>query len=256
MLGRLFGKKETKKSEKFILMLLLGSVETLNISAVQQAMSELFPTVACELEPDVNPLFGKVNGIQVMAAPMGVPIPTNEVHECAQMCWQWKVSPGSTDHADHMIAMAVSDAPIAEQMLACTQLAIAISQAHSVVAWYYGDAGIVVSPEFARSAFDNPISKFPSQLWVAVITSTDGPGIYSLSTIGMNKLGHREFEVVRTRSNEWLLRLYDFVNYVLEQGPVLKHGNTVGADAHEKIRVEVGKSKLGKPGEVIRFVSD
>jgi hypothetical protein len=63
-------------------------------------------------------------------------------------------------------------------------------------------------------------------------------------------------EIVRTTADpqEWIFRLYDLCNYVLESGAVLKGGQTFGQSADERIPIEEGRSKLGKEGRVIRLV--
>jgi hypothetical protein len=47
--------------------------------------------------------------------------------------------------------------------------------------------------------------------------------------------------------------LCGLAEYVLTNGPVLRHGETFGPTAEDRWPVEVGKSRLGKEGEVIRL---
>ena len=41
--------------------------------------------------------------------------------------------------------------------------------------------------------------------------------------------------------------------YLLENGPVLKHGETIGMSAEQKIGIRHCRSSFGHPGKVIRF---
>ena len=49
-------------------------------------------------------------------------------------------------------------------------------------------------------------------------------------------------------------RLLALAGYVLEKGPVISDGNTVGGDAGEKIRVVFSDSTFGHPDRVMRLV--
>jgi hypothetical protein len=49
---------------------------------------------------------------------------------------------------------------------------------------------------------------------------------------------------------EWLLNI---MYYLLEKGPVLKHGETIGMSAEQRIRIRHCASSFGHSGKVIRF---
>ena len=48
-------------------------------------------------------------------------------------------------------------------------------------------------------------------------------------------------------------RLYGLCNYVLENGPVINDGDTIGQDANERIRVVYAESAFGRDGKVMRL---
>ncbi len=48
-------------------------------------------------------------------------------------------------------------------------------------------------------------------------------------------------------------RLVDLAGYLVENGPVIGDGDTVGRDEDEKIRVVYAESAFGKEGEVMRL---
>jgi hypothetical protein len=50
---------------------------------------------------------------------------------------------------------------------------------------------------------------------------------------------------------EWLLNI---MYYLLEKGPVLQHGQTIGMSADHQIRIEHAASLFGHSGKVIRLV--
>ena len=50
---------------------------------------------------------------------------------------------------------------------------------------------------------------------------------------------------------EWLINI---MFYLLENGPVLQHGQTIGMSAEQKIRIQHVASTFGHPAKVIRLV--
>jgi hypothetical protein len=74
-------------------------------------------------------------------------------------------------------------------------------------------------------------------------------------TTGLSALGHMEIEIPRIEMEpgelrEWLLNI---MYYLLEKGPVLKHGQTIGMTAEQQIRILHRPSSFGHPGTVIRL---
>jgi Domain of unknown function (DUF4261) len=48
-------------------------------------------------------------------------------------------------------------------------------------------------------------------------------------------------------------RFLSLAGYLIENGPVIEDGNTVGADANEKIQVIYSASQFGHDGQVMRL---
>ena len=95
----------------------------------------------------------------------------------------------------------------------------------------------------------------PLYLWVQFRAGKSPDGTTSGFTIGMSELGHKEFETANASDSvpELRERLFNLALYVLESGPVILDGNTIGADANEKIQVVYGESQFGNEGEVMRL---
>ena len=75
------------------------------------------------------------------------------------------------------------------------------------------------------------------------------------TTRGLSALGHMEFECPKSTETpaELAGRLEGLVHHVLENGPVIRDGDTVGGSASEKIRATFARSALGNDGFVIRL---
>ena len=72
----------------------------------------------------------------------------------------------------------------------------------------------------------------------------------------MQALGYAEFEAVSVREavSDLRERFYSLAYYLLDHGPVIKDGDTVGQDQDEKIRVKLVESSFGQKGKVMRLV--
>jgi hypothetical protein len=95
----------------------------------------------------------------------------------------------------------------------------------------------------------------PLYLWVDLRAVRNDDGTTGLFTTGLTPLGHVEIEIPRIKMQpgelrEWLLNI---MYYLLEKGPVLKHGETIGMTAEQKIRIRHAPSSFGHEGKVIRL---
>lgn len=257
MLGKLFRRKEEAKSRPQMLMVLLPDAEPLDAARLTQALRDLFPAVRCQATgKDEAALMVEVAGESVMVALMPVPIPGDEVARSAELSRMWKGGPEATVHRAHAIVVATGTSSPSNLARAAAYAAAGLSSSRPTVGWYVGSASQVLLPEVAIETLKDSQNILPVMIWVNVIASKESTTESSLSTIGMVSLGHPEFEIVRTHADpqEWIFRLFDLCNYVLESGAVLKGGQTFGQSADERIPIEEGKSKLGKDGRVIRLV--
>jgi hypothetical protein len=95
----------------------------------------------------------------------------------------------------------------------------------------------------------------PLYLWVDLRAFRNEDGTTGLFTIGLAPLGHMEIEIPRIKMEsgelrEWLLEI---VRYLLEKGPVLRDGQTIGMSAEQRIRIRHCPSIFGHAGQVIRL---
>jgi hypothetical protein len=141
---------------------------------------------------------------------------------------------------------------------AASRIAASLLKVDGGPGWYVGSAGMVHSSaavwDWVKAAEGDWVPMLP--FWIHTLVTQDQEGTYSASTIGMEMFGHRDFEIVWSSMPPVSLRewLFDLCAYVLERGPVLLHGQTFGRSAEEKWKIEVGTSRLGKEGTVIRLV--
>lgn len=256
MFGRLFGKKDPAPAgptDPVLSMVLFAAAPAIDGEAVAKAASALEPATKIELMPGGKPdepMRFEGEGAFVMAMVMPREVPGDEVASAGECSPFWASEERSTQHAAHVLLMAVSDEgePVAARL--ATRVARAMLQLPGAVAWYVGGGGLLHPPEMVEEVYDDTLADgvFPTPLWVNVQMqpSSGGKDKVDAITVGMDELGQREFEVVGTSMElgELAGTLLDLATYTLMEGPVLKHGETFGRSEEERWRIEVGASKL------------
>ena len=187
------------------------------------------------------------------------PIPWGDLEGPCQTAWLW---PNAEDHlrphTAHMIVTAMDrdDDPIARAKALTIGLAGILGTCPEALGVYWGDATLVVPSalyqDMAREILPDGL---PLYLWIDFRVGKNEDGTTSGFTVGLEGLGHKEFETDNATDDVGTLRerLFNLAIYVLENGPVIKDGNTVGADENEKIQVVYGKSRFGLEGTVMRL---
>lgn len=250
-------------------MPLLRSTDGITAARLIASWGRLFPTLppateigdgpATSKASDTSVIGLKCGGADAFVALMPAKVPGTEVADAARMSWMWKREREKdlASYTAHAIVMTMSGSPLAAATLV-TRVAACVVDAGDCVGVYWGNASLLHMPELFKAGAEDLLEEGQPAplLWVNVLASADSPtGPYTLSTLGMEYFGLDEFEIVDSRAELGDLRerLYNLAGYVLENGPVLKDGHTVGNSVAERIKIRVGKSKLGKPGPVVRL---
>ena len=156
----------------------------------------------------------------------------------------------------HITMMGSAEDPVRRRLTLTAVTALAAKQS-GVMAVYWGDASLVIFPRlFIEMAEEiNTPQSPPLYLWVDLRAFPNEDGTTGLFTIGLTKLGHMEIEIPRIQMEIGELRewLRDIICYLLENGPVLLDGQTIGMSAEQQIRIRHRPSIFGHPGQVIRL---
>jgi hypothetical protein len=253
MLGKvisLFGsrKKETKAGPQ-LAMPLFASSDAIVPEVVVERWARLFPAQ--------RPLrvVGRENAVieyaledrQLMALHVPAAIPEGEALGAVRSSWMWQESDEAVRrHRAHAVVTAPTAGDPVRDAWNVARLAAAMLDAGDGAALYWGSSRQVHTPKVVEQ-FATSDDLAPVPLWVGVtISAESSSGPFSAATHGLESLGHKEFEVLATRTGIGELRtiLLDLALYVLERGPVLKHGETFGPSADTRWTVRHARSKL------------
>ena len=192
---------------------------------------------------------------------MPAPYPAEDLEGPIATSWMWPQQPPIEpvkQHRSHLLVAMKGGAadPIGRRLIVTAVTALAAKQP-GVMAVYWPEATLVhYPPVFISMAEQFPSPEAPPlYLWVDLRAFRHPDGTTGLFTTGLSALGHMEIEIPSIdmepgELREWLL---DIMCYLLANGPVLKHGQTIGITAEQQIRIRHCRSSFGHPGKVIRL---
>jgi uncharacterized protein (TIGR03067 family) len=108
---------------------------------------------------------------------------------------------------------------------------------------------------FREIAVESIPDGFPLNVWLNVHIGKSAEGKTAGCTIGMRALGHMELETWNSPEppGELRERFLGLAYYLLENGPVVEDGDTIGEDEEERIKIVYGNSRLGHKDQVMRL---
>jgi hypothetical protein len=153
----------------------------------------------------------------------------------------WADGPAEARHRSHAAFACKTEGGPVQSALFLNAIVRQMFDAFDGTAVYW-PAGAVTVPrqrfDFV-AAFGSP-EELPLELWCRFAPYRVDDGHGGLHTIGLAQFGSMEIEV-----DEFTKKV---ANYILTSGTVVKHGDTIGRDAEQKIVVHHGVSTLtGRP---------
>jgi Domain of unknown function (DUF4261) len=243
-----------------IAMVALGKGAKLSGNAIQRDLQETWPSL-----PSIGPLEKKdmtlsfdVGDDWVALGLMPAPIPWSDLEGPCETSWIW---PSAADdlkqHTGHVIVTVSSeDEPIERAKLLTQVCASILATTEQSIGVYWGDATLVIRKDIFRDfAVEILPDGLPIYAWIDFRVRRNEDDLSSGFTTGLKALGHMELETENASDKPGDLRerLVAIASYLLENGPVIKDGNTVGEDANERITVRYAKSAFGHKDKVMRL---
>jgi Domain of unknown function (DUF4261) len=175
--------------------------------------------------------------------------------------WMWPQQQPIENVKQHrsflIITMTGGTADPVRRRLTLTAVTALAAKQPGVMAVYWPEATLVLFPPVFVDMAEKIRSPEapPLYLWVDLRVFRNTDGTTGMFTTGLAPLGHMEIEIPRIAMEpgdlrEWLLNI---MYYLLERGPILKHGETIGISADEQIRITHCESSFGHTGKVVRL---
>ncbi|WP_129641646.1 DUF4261 domain-containing protein [Peristeroidobacter agariperforans] len=241
-----------------ISMILLRQPIELPASAIERELQLRYPDLDATLESTAEgiPSFKFKEGM-LMLANMPAPIPWSELEGPCATSLLWKDAAEEVRrHESHILVTLMSEQNEVEQSVLLTKATAAVLAACDAMGVYWGNATLVIPKQifldFAEQVL--PLGP-PLDIWVDFRVGWQTKTASGGFTQGMEALGHMELETQESPEKPGDLRdrLQGVARYLLQNGPVIRDGDTVGQDAREKIRVIYSDSAFGNTNRVMRL---
>jgi hypothetical protein len=192
---------------------------------------------------------------------MPAPYPASDIEGPIATTWLWPNDPPREHLRQHktflLTTMTGGAGDRIRRRWTMTAVTALAAQQPGVMGVLWPEATLVIFPKLfieMAAAIDSPEAP-PLYLWVDLRAFRNPDGTTGLFTHGLAALGHMEMEIPSIdmpigELREWMLNI---MYYLLEKGPVLKDGQTIGMSAEQQINIRHTKSSFGHPGKVIRL---
>jgi hypothetical protein len=241
-------------------MVLLREDDAPQAADVARELAKRFPDLpaATDVEDKEDIVSLRVGASDVILARMPAPFPWSDLEgPCATSVLWRNAADEIKPHKIHWIVTVNGELEPIELSTILTQATSALLAAcPTALGVYWGNATLVVPKgiflDFAEQVLPHGP---PLHIWVDFRVGQDGERSSAGFTAGMTALGHMELEAQGAQEppGELKERLMGLAGYLLENGPVIRDGDTIGEDANERIRVVYSSSAFGHEGQVMRL---
>lgn len=243
-----------------ISMVLLQDDAELSAADIQRDMAAHWPDL--EAPTDSKQQEGivsfEIGSSSIILGKMPAPFPWSDLEgPCATSLLWPKAAEELKSHQIHWIVTVSGELDELELSRLLTQATASLmATCPSALGVYWANATMIVPKqifiEFAQRILPHIA---PLDVWVDFRVGKDGPHTSAGFTSGMRALGHMEFEAQGSPEppGELRERFLSLARYVVDNGPVINDGDTIGEDASERIRVVYSKSEFGHKEQVMRL---
>jgi len=167
------------------------------------------------------------------------PIPWSELVGPCETAWHWpQATKRLQQHSAHLVVTATSGAlDVIDLTLSLTRVVAAAALSTPALGIYWDSAMQVHNVKsFALEAEKAARSQLPLYLWLRFGLVREEDGSTSLYTTGLAELDHMEVELPHSALDPQTMvdRAFNIAHYLLEKGPVLEDGQTIGISESEK----------------------
>jgi Domain of unknown function (DUF4261) len=235
-----------KAGNVLVAMVALNSGEMPKVRPLLKSLSRIYPDTPRPAEVEGKGKEGQILfpfGENLVAiAMMPAAIPWFELEGPCETAWWWpEAAERMSGHTHHLVVAMVGDkGDIKERHVRLTHVVAALASHPEVAGIYWGNGTLVHEPRAFQAQADGlTAEQLVPQLWIDMRLESNGDGTIRFFTTGMSAFSQMEIEIDRTTLDPGsvLDLCYPTIDYILRSGVRLKHGETVGRSAEEKIAV-------------------
>lgn len=233
---------EKEENTLFVAMVVLRQASVPAVKDVIHAFKQLWNEETAEEFADDSTFGFDTSEGQIICGLIPAPLPWRELEgPCATSPFWRDAANQMKGHKAHIIVTASpgDGSPIIGFRL-LTKAVAAILQTQVGIGVYWGTGTLVNPPEvFLEHAARMSDEYLPLYLWIDFRVMPDKGGTLTLFTNGMAALGFMEIEIVQSQLKPFdaVDMAFNIAHYLLDNGPVLGHGDTIGMSAEQKIMI-------------------
>ena len=195
----------------------------------------------------------------IIAKLIDAPISWQDIEGPCNTAWYWPDAKKSmSSHKFHLIVtLSNGSGSTISRYILLTKIISSIAKNTQTAGIYWGSATLVFSSDmFSTFSEDIDIENLPLMLWIDFRIQQREKG-FILFTTGMKTFGHKEIEVKKPYKDKKELYdiVYNLAYYLLENGPVIKDGDTFGLSESQKIKIKYESSMCKNRKEKIMSLS-
>jgi len=246
-----------------IAMVPLAKGAKLSLSTIQQTFIATWPRLPRPMDPKKTDqeLSFSVGGSTVFFRVVPQLIATPEFSKACAESWLWPDAQKMLhEHRGHVVITTESRETRLNQVkfvsLATTALLISTPGAFGV---YWREGNLVSSSEMFREFCVEMLpDSLPLYIWVDFRVSKTNHGRSMGYTHGLSQFGLMDLESLNAVEDPEGLRerFFGLAVYLIENGLIIKNGDTIGEGDQEKVRVVYGDSSFGHLKRVMRLEYD
>ena len=194
-------------------------------------------------DDDFPTLVTEIDNMNVAISLMPAPVPNGEAVECAKTNFRWSDAVSAAErHEAHalIIVMPLTKRPLAEVATLHAKLCASCLKQPNALGIH--TAGTVFDPAFymgsAKFAVENKTFPIMNHVFFGLYSNDEGK-TFSGYTFGLLTLGKQELEILDSTAgpDEVVGFLIDIASYIMNADVTLKHGETIGFTADQKLTI-------------------
>lgn len=203
-------------------------------------------------------LIFEMEGATILIAHMPFPVPPGDIEGTAKYAYNWRTAAEDLKtHKSHLLVSVADehdDSDAVNNFTILTQVICSLLGVTDAIGVYMGGQSLLIpKAHYLEDAEEMDMKNLPVHLWVYFGLRTGDSG-NSGYTYGLQAFGKKEIEILDTSLSPGDIKeiLMNIAHYVIRNNVTLKHGQTMGASADERIDITVSEGVLVE-GETVKL---
>ncbi len=256
-------KKKTEENQKTlhaIAFVILEEDKMPSWKSIEKMLKKYFKfrQKITDVKEEDNKILVKIDDCIIAIAKNSETIPWPDLEGPCRSAWYWPeaVNQMQKQKAHLIITLMSKDMDRIDLNILLTKFVAGTAFASEALGIYWA-AGALVNSNEIFMGFNEGISRkfLPLYNWIDFRVNQNEDATLTLFTTGLKQFDLMEIEVINSNLSpkDLITRVFNIAHYLLENGPVLKDGDTLSMTKTEKVKIQFEPSILDKNITVYRL---